>query len=86
MSKYYVTATDKFMSGWGMAEGKINKLVFLCDNLEEANIVVANCESRSDFKNVSMRSTKPSYGSRYYTQFKDKDEYPNFYKRGYFSK
>ena len=25
---YYVTMTDKFMSGWGKARGKINKLVF----------------------------------------------------------
>jgi len=32
----YVTMTDKFMSGWGMAEGKTNKLVLECKNLHEA--------------------------------------------------
>ena len=26
--KLYVTMTDKFMSGWGLADNKINKLVF----------------------------------------------------------
>ena len=25
MKKYYVTMNDTFMSGWGYAEGKINK-------------------------------------------------------------
>ena len=27
-NKYYVTMTDSFMSGWGYAKNKINKLVF----------------------------------------------------------
>lgn len=82
--EYYVTATDKFMSGWGMAEGKINKLVFLCENLTEQEIVFENCLHRDDFKQVRKRYTKPCYGSSYYTQFKDKKEYPNFYEKGYF--
>ena len=29
--KYYVTMTDKFMSGWGEAAGKVNKLVIECE-------------------------------------------------------
>jgi len=33
---YYVTMTDKFMSGWGQAHGKINKMVVECDTYEEA--------------------------------------------------
>lgn len=81
----YVTATDKFMSGWGMAEGKINKLVFECETYDEARIVEENLRNRSEIRNVSIRYTKPSYNqSRYYVQFKDKNEYPNFYKEGYF--
>ena len=27
---YYVTMTDRFMTGWGEAKDKINKLVFVC--------------------------------------------------------
>ena len=33
---YYVTATDKFMSGWGLAENKTNKVVVVCENWQEA--------------------------------------------------
>ncbi len=29
---YYVTATDKFMSGWGLAKGRTNKVVVICEN------------------------------------------------------
>ena len=28
--KYYVTMTDKAMSGWGMAKNKTNKYVVIC--------------------------------------------------------
>ena len=35
MSKYYVTATDIFLSGWGKAKDKINKVVIECDFKEE---------------------------------------------------
>ena len=28
---YYVTATDKFMSGWGLAKGKTKKVIVICE-------------------------------------------------------
>ena len=34
--KYYVSMTDSFLSGWGMAENKISKYIIICDNLEQA--------------------------------------------------
>ena len=43
--KYYVTMTDKFMSGWGYAENKINKLIFICDNYKDAKIVFNNSKA-----------------------------------------
>jgi len=45
---YYVTMTDKFMSGWGLAKGKINKLIFSCDTYEQAIIVRNNAQARTD--------------------------------------
>jgi hypothetical protein len=85
MAKFYVTMTDTFMSGWGMAQGKTNKLVFLCDNMKEAKTVEGNAMSRSDMKYVSIRSTAPYYDkNRYYTQFKDKEEYPKWYQENAF--
>jgi hypothetical protein len=85
--KFYVTTTDKFMSGWGKAEGKINKLVFICDNYEEALIVYNNAKARSDQKNINIGQSRPRYSqSKYYTQFKTKSMYPSWYIKDYFKK
>lgn len=82
---YYVTTTDKFLSGWGLAEGKISKLVFECESMEEAMIVAENAKARSDQKNVNICSTKPHYpANTHYTQIKTKEKHPSWYKKGYF--
>jgi hypothetical protein len=82
---WYVTMTDKFMSGWGRAEGKICKYVYSCDTLAEARIVVDNAENRSDQKHINIRTTKPYYNtSRYVTMEKDKNDCPCWYERNYF--
>jgi hypothetical protein len=79
--------TDKFMSGWGKADGKINKLIFVCETYQEAEIVQENAEARSDQKNINITKTKPYYSpSRYYAQTKTKEDYPEWYKKGYFRK
>ncbi len=85
MSKFYVTMTDSFMSGWGMAQGRTNKLVFICDSYEEAEIVHENAKNRSEMKYVNISANFPYYNnSKYYTQIKTKEEYPNWYKKGFF--
>lgn len=82
---WYVTMTDKFMSGWGPATGKINKLVFVCDSLEQAGIVEQNALNRSDQKYVNICSNKPYYNpNKYYVQEKTIEDYPAWYKPGYF--
>ncbi len=87
MTKYYVTMTDKFMSGRGEARGKNNKLVFECKDMTEAMIVEDNANSRTDQKNVNIRSTKPYYNqARNYVQYKTKKDYPSWYKAGYFNR
>jgi hypothetical protein len=79
--------TDSFLSGWGMAEGKTNKLIFVCDSYEQAEIVAQNAESRSDMKYVNININKPRYNSnRYLTQLKTIEEYPSWYQAGYFKK
>jgi hypothetical protein len=82
---YYVTMTDKHMSGWGLAEGKINKLIFECETVEEAEIVEENAERQGSMKCINITSNKPYYSaSKYYPQTKTKDEYSSWYKKGYF--
>ncbi len=84
---YYVTTTDKFMSGWGKARGKTNKLIFPCDTYQDALIVVENAENRTDQKFINIRSTKPYYNQEhYFSQVKTRAEYPSWYQRGYFKK
>lgn len=85
--RVYVTMTDSFMSGWGLARDKTNKLVFVCDNYEEAEIVMSNAENRSDMKYVKLAIHKPRYNEEHnFVQFKTKDDYPNWFVAGYFKK
>ena len=67
----YVTMTDKFMSGWGMAEGKINKIVIECENSVQAEKIADCANSRSEMKYINIRYSKPSYNSsKYLTSWK----------------
>ena len=82
---YYVTMTDKFMSGWGEAKDKINKLVFVCHGYKEAEIVEDNARNRTDMKHINICTTKPYYNKdRYYTQFEDNVDYNSWYVPNFF--
>jgi len=92
---YYVTMTDKFMSGWGHADRLTNKLVFECETMDQAQIVADNAENRSDQNYINICLNRPSYyrstmGEAYqvghrYVQNKNIADYPSWYKAGYFS-
>ena len=63
----YVTMTDKFMSGWGMAKGKINKLVIECgDSVQAEKIADYARNNRDEMKYINITHNKPSYNSRKY--------------------
>ena len=80
---YYVTMTDKFMSGWGKADGRINKLIFICNDYQEAEIVMDNAKARSEMKYINICINAPRYDeSRYYAQFKTREDSANWYKQG----
>ena len=79
--KYYVTMTDKFLSGWGKAENKINKLILVCDNHLEAFTVYNNATNRKDMIYINIHDKKPYYNSkRYYVSWHDKNDYPEWYE------
>lgn len=59
---YYVTATDKFMSGWGKAKGKIAKLVVCCSNREQFNRVYKNMKKDRTLSFVKQAVNKPHWG------------------------
>lgn len=59
--KYYVTMTDKVLSGWGAAQGKTSKFVVICDTPEQAYIIEKNARLRPEMKHVNFRVTKPYF-------------------------
>ena len=56
--KLYVCMTDKFMSGWGRAESKINKYVIKCDNWEQAEQIEAAAHKRPEMKYINININK----------------------------
>lgn len=66
--KIYVWATDKFLSGWGVAEGKIHKQVVECDNWADADRILNGFNSRpSEFKHVNHGYRLPYWPASRYT-------------------
>jgi len=83
---FYVTCTDTFLSGWGEAKNKTNRLILPCANFFEARIVEQNANNRTDQKNVRICSTKPRLRpTGYLYQVMDREEASRWYKMGGFS-
>jgi len=79
--KIFVTMTDKFMSGWGCAAGKTNKLVIQCDTYQQAETIQRNAMKRSEMKYVNICSTMPRYGKNVLTSFKTWDDLGEIWKK-----
>lgn len=74
---WYVTATDKFLSGWGPATGKKHKLIVKCNGLQQALKVKSNMEKDRTLSYVNYTTTKPSYpSSRYTTKWMEAKDCP----------
>ena len=61
MAQYFVVATDKFMSGWGRAKGKISKMVCVCESHQKADEILSKWEKRSDLSYLAIKRQKPYY-------------------------
>ena len=48
MAQFYVSATDKLLSGWGEATGKTSKFVVACDTEEQVE-QTKKMDGKSDF-------------------------------------
>src|SRR5690606_29534160 len=53
--QYLITATDRFMSGWGEARGGLSKCAWACETAEEAAHVIKWVCRRGDMKYVKLR-------------------------------
>lgn len=81
---FYVCVTDSFMSGWGPAAGLTNRLIFACETEEQADIVYANCQARSDFKRARISRKRPTPRPNQLCQLKTQEIMPCFYQPGAF--
>jgi hypothetical protein len=78
---YYVSMTDTFMSGWGPAKSKTNKLIIVCETREQAERIERNANERSEMKTVNVTQSKPQYGPGYYVSWKDYAELGNIWTK-----
>jgi len=71
----YVTMTDKFMSGWGKAENKVNKFIVVCETMEQARAIERNAKKCNEMKYINICFTKPCYNKdRYVESVRSYDE------------
>lgn len=78
---FYVTMTDDFMSGWGQAKGKTNKLIIVCDTYEKAEEIERNAKKREEMKYVGIRTSKPYYGSNVLESWKNYEDMGEIWKK-----
>lgn len=80
-SKFYVTMTDKFMSGWGLAKNKTNKLIIVCDTWQQAETIERNAKKRNEMKYINICANKPRYGSNVVESWKNFDDLGDIWKK-----
>lgn len=79
---WYVTMTDKFMSGWGHARGKTNKFVIGCNTYKQCRRVMRNAKLRDEMIYINYTSQKPYYNDRQFlVSYKDYKQLGKIWKR-----
>lgn len=69
-TKYFVTMTDKTLSGWGNATGKIHKQIVECQTLRQAKLFVKGIiriKDANGFRYINIVDKKPYYNASRYT-------------------
>lgn len=82
----YVTMTDRFLSGWGEAQGRNAKYVATCSSWEEAKIVANNASNRGDQKHINIRTSKPRVTDGNLWQLMTKESSSPWYVAGTWTK
>jgi hypothetical protein len=68
------------MSGWGDAQGKINKFIIECETLQQAETIEKNAKKRSEMKYINICSKKPRYGKYILESWKKYDQLGSIWK------
>ena len=64
--RFYVCMTDKFMSGWGHSDDKINKFIIECETQEEAIQIEYAAHKRPEMKYINIHTKMPRYNKKNY--------------------
>lgn len=79
--KHYVVMTDKYKCVLGQFSSKVNKLIFICNSLEQAKKVESKAKKREEMKFINVTKTKPKYDLRnYFVQEMTTDCFPDWCK------
>jgi hypothetical protein len=77
---YFVTMTDKFMSGWGQARGMTNKMIVECETYEQAETIARNARNRREMRRVNIRTSRPYYGNHILPSWKTWEDLGDIWK------
>ena len=78
---YYVTMTDKFMSGWGMAKNMTNKFIVECETYQQAEKIEKNAQKRNEMKYINICSKRPRYGKNVLESWRTFEELGDIWKK-----
>ena len=78
---YYVSMIDKFMSGWGMAQGKKNRFIVVCETYEEAQTIYRNALRRDEMKYIKISQSKPKSKAGILESFKQYSQLGKIWKQ-----
>jgi hypothetical protein len=67
MAQFYVWAIDRFLSGWGHAEGKTHIQVAECDNRKEVEKMMNGFGNDSSFGEPEWSAERPEFNPKTYT-------------------
>ena len=77
---WYVLSTDTFMSGWGPASGRTNRLILPRDSKAEAEDVADYARSRTDTSRGCITTQKPRLRAGYLWQVMNPDHSHSWYR------
>lgn len=78
---FYVSMIDKFMSGWGMAQGKKNRFIVVCETYEEAQTIYRNAQRRDEMKYIKISQSKPKSKAGVIRSFKQYSQLGKIWKQ-----
>lgn len=66
-SDFFVTCSDRFLSGWGGATGKTHKHVIICPDYQTAQKIAYNLRKDKGMKYINICCRVPRYSSARFT-------------------